>query len=83
MRPATTFLRNGSHLNEANRGDLPLPTSNQLIQLILGVTPQLHDPNVQPACDKKSRSNQFASQQPRHPIPLTLNKDLELTKRIP
>ena len=53
MRLAATLLGDCRHLQQADRGNLPLPTSNQLIQLILGVTPQLHDPNVQPGCDKK------------------------------
>ena len=53
MRPASTLLGNRRHLHHPPRADLGLSPDNQLIQLILGVTPQLHDPNVQPGCDKK------------------------------
>src|SRR5687768_15540917 len=52
MRPPTTLLGDRRHLNQPDRGNLTFPASNQLIQPILGVTPQLHDLNVQPACDK-------------------------------
>ena len=53
MRPASTLLGHHGHLDNPPGADLGFSPDQQLIQLILGVTPQLHDPNVQPGCDKK------------------------------
>ena len=54
MRPPSTLLGNRRHFHHPPGADLGLSPDNELIQPILGVTPQLHDPNVQPGCDKKS-----------------------------
>ena len=69
MRLPTTLLRHRRHLNQTNRGNLTLSTSNQLIQPIFGVTPQLHDPNVQPGCDKKPISRTPRPGTPGHRSP--------------
>ena len=44
MRLPATFLSHYRHLDQAPGADFGLSPDQHLIQLILGVTPQLHDP---------------------------------------
>ena len=69
MRLAATLLGDHRHLDHPPRADLGLSPDQQLIQLILGVTPQLHDPNVQPGCDRKSRQPDFRPTRNATPSP--------------